>query len=152
MSGCHPDTTAFSLGSVGYCITGHLTRQSFKSHQSHLRSSTNLLRDLNKPSRQTARALRGLSSFVSTIVDTGIIDRRSTTWTRQNAKRRLNLQRHRKQEMRSASGKYPWEIYKRGSPSYSLTTGAVVTNLEQQPLVPKYPCHLSNAADPINRR
>ena len=110
------------------------------------------LRDLSKPSRQTARARRGLRSLVSTTVDTGIIDRRSTTWTRQNAKQRLNLQKHRKPEMRSASGKYSWETCKRGSPSYSLTTGAVVTNLEQQPLVPKYPCHLSNAADPINRR
>ena len=86
------------------------------------------LRDLSKPSRQTARARRGLRSLVSTTVDTGIIDRRSTTWTRQNAKQRLNLQKHRKQEMRSASGKYSWTTYNRSFFSYSLTTGAVVTN------------------------
>ena len=54
------------------------------------------------------RIRKGLKSTISTEVDTGIIARLSTALTQQNAKPRLNLQKHRRQEKRSASGKYSW--------------------------------------------
>ena len=74
------------------------------------------------------RTRKGLKSTISTEVDKGIIARLSTALTQQNAKPRLNLQKHRRQEKRSASEKYSWVTNLRGPSSYSLMTGAVVTN------------------------
>ena len=76
------------------------------------------------------RTRNGLRTTISTEVETGIMAPLSKALTQQIAKRRWNLQKHRTQEIRSASEKYSWVIYWLTASSYSLATGAFVTSQE----------------------